>query len=220
MVKWLMQWLYQAVRHILAHWGYWAVLAGLIGENAGLPLSGETVLMFASFLAHKRAGSLHIAWVILVGMGAAVAGDNLGFYIGQRFGPRILPWLMKVFHLDDTDLGTAKAQVERHGGATVFWARYIFGLRTLAGPLAGMLGMEWRRFLLFNVLGAVTWVVTMSMVGFLFASTFDNLLEYLEKASWGITVVVVGAGYYVWRRQKRRYKKRKAREKRRDESRG
>ena len=215
-----MQWLYQAVRHMLAYWGYWAVLAGLLGENAGLPLPGETLLMFASFLAHKRAGSLRIQWVIVVGIGAAILGDNLGFIIGRKFGPRVLPWAMKVFHLDDADLGTAKTQVVRHGGATVFWARYIFGLRTVAGPLAGMLGMEWKKFLLFNVLGALTWVVTMSMAGFLFASTFDSLLEYLEKASWGITIVVVGAGYYVWRCKKKRYKKRKAQEKRRDRDRG
>src|SRR5690242_8351717 len=161
-----MQWLYQAVRHMLANWGYWAELAGLLGENAGLSLPGETLLMFASFLAHKSAGSLRIQWVIVAGIGAATAGDNLGFVIGLKFGPRVMPWVMKVFHLDDADLGTAKSQLVRHGRATVFWTRYIFGLRTLAGPLAGMLGMEWRRFLLFNVLGAVTWVVTMSMVGF------------------------------------------------------
>ena len=61
----------------------------------------------------------------------------------------------------------------------------------MAGPLAGMPGTE--QLLLFNVLGAATWVVTMSTSGFLFASMFDSSLEYLEKASWGITLVVVGA---------------------------
>lgn len=201
---------------MLANWGYWAVFAGLLGENAGLPLPGETLLMFANFLAHKRAGSLRIQRVIVVGIGAPIAGDNLGFVIGPEIRTPRAALVDESVSSGRCDLGTAKSQVVRHGGATVFWARYIFGLRTLAGPLAGMLGMDWKRFLLFNVLGAATWVVTMSMAGFLFASTFDSLLEYLEKASWGITVVVVGAGYYVWRRKKKRYKTRKAREKRRD----
>jgi membrane-associated protein len=202
-----MHWIYHIVRHALVHWGYWAVLAGLVGENAGIPLPGETVLMFASFLAHKNTG-LQLTFVILVGTAAAVTGDNLGFWIGRKLGNRLIRWMKKLFHMDDTDIGAAKDQMRRHGPATIFWARYIFGLRTVAGPLAGVLGMEWKKFLLYNALGASTWVTAMALVGYLFADQFDTLLGYFEKASWVLAAGLFALGYYIWHRKKKRFKKR------------
>jgi membrane protein DedA with SNARE-associated domain len=202
-----MHWLYHIIRHTLAQWGYWAVLAGLLCENAGLPLPGETILMFASFLAHKSVG-LQIGWVIVTGTGAAIIGDNIGYWLGQKLGRRLIRWMKKIFHLDDQDIGAARDMFRRHGGATVFWARYIFGLRTIAGPLAGVLGMDWKQFVIFNALGAATWVTVMAMVGYAFANQFATLLDYFEKASWTIAAGLFALGYWLWHRQKKRYEQR------------
>lgn len=204
-----MHWVYTHVEQGLLHWGYWAVLGGLLGEDAGLPLPGETVLMFASFLAHKRA-ELQLEWVILVGIAAATTGDNLGFLLGRALGDRLLRWIKKLTRADDEDIGAAKAQMKRHGKATVFWARFIFGLRTIAGPMAGVLGMEWKEFALYNLLGACTWVTVMAMIGFAFAAEFQSLLSFFEKMSWGISACFLTLGYILWRRQKKRYEQRLA----------
>lgn len=199
-----MSWLAQFVRHALVNWGYLALLVALLGENAGLPLPGETVLMFAAFLAHKEKG-LSLPWLILVGIGAAIAGDNLGFAVGRWLGPRLLVWLRRKFHMDD-DIAAATDQIRRHGPATVFWARYIVGLRTIAGPVAGALNMEWKTFLVYNALGAGTWVTTMALIGYAFANQFQSLLEYFEKASWAISAGIFGVGYFLWRREKKQVK--------------
>lgn len=204
-----MHWIYHVVRHTLVHWGYWAVLAGLLCENAGLPLPGETVLMFASFLAHKHTG-LHLIWVIVVGTVAAMMGDNLGYLLGHKLGSRLIRWMKKIFRMDDEDIGAAKDQVRRHGAATVFWARYIFGLRTVAGPLAGMLGMEWKRFVVYNALGAATWVTSMALIGYAFANEFQTLLGYFEKLSWVMAGGLFVLGYFLWRRQKKRFQERQS----------
>ena len=200
-----MEWIYHTIRTLLTGWGYWAVLLGLLGESAGLPVPGETVLMFASFLAHKNS-SLHLQWVILVGIGAAVLGDNAGFFLGRHFGQTLIRWAKKLFRLDDTDIKAARELIRRHGGRTIFFSRFIFGLRTIAGPLAGSLGMEWKRFLKFNALGAATWVTCMAFVGYAFANEFESLLGYIEKASWAIAAGLFTLGYVIWRRQKHRYK--------------
>jgi membrane protein DedA with SNARE-associated domain len=200
-----MNWFDHTVRAVLIHWGYWAVLAGLLGEDAGLPVPGETTLMFASFLAHKSR-ELHIEWVIVTGVAAAIIGDNIGFMLGRHWGPTLIRWMKKLLRMDNDDVGAAKEQIRRHGGATVFWARYIFGLRTIAGPLAGMLGMEWKRFVLYNALGALTWVTMISMIGFGFASQFNSLLAFFEKVSWGIAATVFTIGYIIWRQKKKHYK--------------
>ena len=202
-----MHWFYHAVRHFLVSWGYWALLIGLFGESMGLPLPGETMLMFASFLSSKKTG-LHIEWVILVGIGSAVLGDNTGYWLGRHFGRAFIRWAKKLFRVDDDDIRAAKDLIKRHGGRTIFFSRFIFGLRTIAGPLAGSLDMEWRRFLKFNVLGAAVWATTMSFVGYAFANEFQTLLGYIEKASWAIAAGLFLFGYWIWRKEKHNYKAR------------
>jgi membrane-associated protein len=199
-----MHWFYHTVRHVLSSWGYWALLLGLFGESMGLPLPGETLLMFASFLTHKHTG-LRVQWVILVGIAAAVMGDNLGFYLGHRFGPTFIGWAQKLLRLDDNDIRAAKNLIRNHGGKTVFFSRFIFGLRTIAGPLAGSLGMEWRRFLKFNFMGAAIWVCLMTFAGYEFANAFDTLLGYIEKASWAMAGGLFLIGYLIWRHEKHRF---------------
>ncbi len=199
--------MYHTIRSFLIDWGYWAIVLGLMGECAGLPLPGETVLMFASFLAHKHTG-LKIQWVILSGTLASVTGDNLGFLIGRKLGNRLVRWMKKLFHMDDEDVAAAKDQVQRRGAITVFFARYIFGLRTINGPLAGMLEMRWTKFLLYNFLGGASWVTAMALTGYLFANEFETLLGYIEKGSWILAGGLFGLGYFLWHRQKEHFKQR------------
>ena len=201
-----MHWIYHEIRQFLNTWGYWALLLGLFGESMGLPLPGETLLMLASFLTHKQS-RIHIQWVIPIGIMAAVMGDNLGYWLGRHFGRTLIRWARKLLHLDDEDVQAARRLIATHGGRTVFLSRFIFGLRTIAGPMAGSLGMQWPRFFKFNLMGAATWVTSLAFIGYAFANEFDNLLGYIEKASWGITAGLFLAGYLYWRRQKNRYKR-------------
>jgi membrane protein DedA with SNARE-associated domain len=201
-----MHWIYHIVRHLLLAWGYWAVLAALLAEDAGLPLPGETVLIFASFLSHKS-GSMQLGWIIAIGILAAVMGDNIGYLLGHKFGPTLIRWTKAIVRLDDEDIRAAKDLIRRRGGTTIFFARFIFGLRTVAGPLAGMLDMAWKKFFLYNILGAAAWVTTIAVAGFLFANTFDTFLNYFETAGWALAAGLFALGYILWRRQKKRYQK-------------
>lgn len=199
-----MHWIYHWVRWFLVHWGYWAVLIGLLGEDMGLPLPGETVLMFSAFLAAKT-HQLSLVWIIVVGIIAAVMGDNLGFLLGRYFGKTLIRWVKKIFRQDDQDIAAAKDLLKHHGKLTVFFARFIFGLRTVNGPLAGMLGMEWRDFLFYNAMGGAVWVTGMAFIGYAFAGEFNSLLDYFEKASWALAAALFTTGYLIWRRYKKKY---------------
>lgn len=196
-----MSWIFDWVRYALVHWGYLALFAGLLGEDAGLPLPGETILMLAAFLSHKASG-LSLGWLIVVGIAAAVTGDNLGFLLGRWLGPRLLGWLRRQFHMGD-DIETAKELIHRHGKATVFWARYVFGLRTVAGPVAGALDMEWKSFFLYNALGGATWVTFIALIGYGFSHEFHSLLGYFEKASWAVAGGIFLVGYLLWRKKRK-----------------
>jgi membrane protein DedA with SNARE-associated domain len=198
-----MHWVSETIRYYLSHWGYWAIVIGILGENAGLPLPGEAVLMAASFLAKK--GQLQLDFVIPIAIVAATLGDNAGYWVGHKLGRPVLRRIGAIVHLDQQDLSVAQDLIRRRGGRTIFFARFIFGLRTIAGLLAGTLDMEWRRFFLCNALGAATWATAMSLVGFAFGARLNNFEQYFEYASWALGAALFAMGYWVWRRYKKQF---------------
>jgi membrane protein DedA with SNARE-associated domain len=144
------------IQSALARYGYWAVLGAIFLEDFGLPLPGETMLITGSLLA--ASGQLHIVPLLLVAWVAAVAGDNVGFAIGCYGGRRLVLRLGRRLRLTPERLQEAEERFRRFGPFVVVFARFIDILRQLNGILAGIGGMPWPRFLLFNALGAALWV--------------------------------------------------------------
>lgn len=201
-----MHWIVNTVHHYLLSWGYWAIIVGLLGENIGLPLPGETILIFASFLAFRHQ-QFHYGWVIAAGVTAATVGDNAGYWLGRTLGRRFLDKWKHIFHVDRQDIAAGERLIRRRGDLTIYFARFLWGLRTLAGPLAGVLRMEWRRFALFNFLGAATWVGVIVLLGYAFGHEFSSLLDFFEKADLAIMVGIAVLGIYFWRRYRKKKEK-------------
>jgi membrane protein DedA with SNARE-associated domain len=194
--------LFELLRNYLAHYGYWAVGAALLLENAGLPVPGETILLLASFLAYSE-HKLALPYIILVGIFAATLGDNLGFAIGFYGGRPLLERYQKTLHIRASVIARGEELFARYGAATIFVARFIAGMRIVAGPLAGVLRMSWRKFLLFNFLGAVVWVSVIAGVGYFFGKHWEELVDLVEDANIAIAiVVVVFAAVFWWRRRR------------------
>src|SRR5205807_2503410 len=101
------------LRGYLVHYGYWAVAAALLLENSGLPVPGETVLLLASFLAYSE-HRLHLPEVILVGVGAATVGDNIGFALGHYGGRRLLDRYSRAFRIRPEVIEKGERLFERH----------------------------------------------------------------------------------------------------------
>jgi len=194
---------FNLLRDYLAHYGYWAVGATLLLENMGLPVPGETILLMASFLAYSE-HKLSLPYIILVGVCAATLGDNLGFAIGHYGGRALLDRYQKTLRIRPSVIARGEELFARYGSATIFVARFIAGMRIIAGPLAGVLRMPWRRFVLFNFLGAVVWVTVIASVGYLFGKHWEALIQVLRDANIAIAIVVVVlVGLYWWRRRTR-----------------
>ena len=200
-----MHWLVQTVQHFLIAWGYWAVILGLLIEDAGFPLPGETLLLFASFLAYQN-HELRLWLIIVGGIAAATMGDNIGYWIGRRGGRPLLKRWKHLLHVDDDDIAAGERLLDRKGEVTIFFARFIWGMRMLAGPLAGVLRMNWRRFALFNFLGACVWVTTIAVLGYLFGSQFESLEHFFKRADLAIMAGATAVGIYLWRRHKKKQK--------------
>jgi membrane-associated protein len=191
--------IFEFLRNAVAHYGYWAVAVALLLENAGVPAPGETVLLLASFLAYSR-HELQLGWIIAVATIACTAGDNLGFAVGYYGGRPLLERYRTLFRIPPKALARGESLFARFGPATIFFARFVFGMRTIAGPLAGVLRMPWRKFLIFNFLGAAFWVTVISCAGYLFGQHWHLLEEYIKRLDVVFVIVVVlGAAWYWWK---------------------
>jgi len=195
--------LFEALRNHFTNHGYWTLAVTLLLENAGIPLPGETMLLFASFLAFQH-HELNLGLIILVGTLACTLGDNLGYWIGFHGGRPLLHRYQRVFRVSDQKIERGEKLFERFGPATVFFARFVFGMRVIAGPLAGVLRMQWRRFVVFNFLGAAVWVAVISCVGYFFGQHWQRLLEIVSRVNAAVFVVAALIVAYLWLRYRRR----------------
>jgi membrane-associated protein len=192
----------EILRGAIVHYGYWAIAVALLIENAGIPVPGETVLLLASFLAFSE-HELQLSWIILVGTVAATLGDNLGYAIGFRGGRPLLERYREWLRLCPASLERGDRLFARYGAVTVFFARFVFGLRILAGPLAGVLRMPWKKFLMFNFLGALVWVTMIASVGYLFGRHWARLVQNLKRFDIAVAILVLLAAFYFWWRGRR-----------------
>ena len=193
---------FEFLREALIHYGYWAILAVLLLENAGVPVPGETVLLLASFLAYSQ-HELQLVWIILVGTIATTLGGGIGFAVG-RYGGR--PWMenhARVFLISPAHIARGERLFERYGAISIFFARFLFGMRVLAALLAGALRMPWRKFLLFNFMGAVVWVTAISCFGYFFGQHWNLLERYFRRFDLLIGVIALLSVIFLWWRNRR-----------------
>jgi membrane protein DedA with SNARE-associated domain len=193
----------ELLREALVHYGYWAVVVLLLLENAGVPVPGETVLLLASFLAYTEQ-DLRLGWIVAVATLAATVGDNIGYAIGNYGGRRVLKRYRDVFRISDETLARGERLFERYGSGTILFSRFVFGMRVIAGPLAGVLRMPWRSFAVFNFLGAVLWVSAISLAGYFFGGNWRMLMHFIKRVDLALAAVfVLAAAIVLWRNWKR-----------------
>jgi membrane protein DedA with SNARE-associated domain len=162
-------------------------IAAIVGlESAGVPLPGETALLAASYLA--ATGHLSLPLVISSAALGAIAGDSLGYLAGRRGGRRLLERYGRYVRLSPKRLQRADAYFERRGMATVFLGRFFPLLRITAGPLAGASKMPYRKFLLANATGAVTWATVMGTLAFYLGKPVAAVLGSL--GGWALLIFV------------------------------
>jgi len=182
-------------------YGYWAVGAALLLENSGIPIPGEPILLLASFLAYSQ-HQLQLSWIIVIAIIAATLGNNLGYMLGYYSGRPLLERYQNVLRIPSATLLRGERLFARYGPATVFFARFIFGVRIIAGPLAGVLRMPWRRFLLFNFVGAVLWATVIASVGYFFGRHWERLENSVRRFNLIVAICVVLLIVVVWWRNR------------------
>jgi membrane protein DedA with SNARE-associated domain len=183
----------------LDNYGYLAVAGFVLLEDFGVPVPGETILILGAVYAGT--GRLNIVLVGLIGFLAALIGDNVGFAIGHFGGRPLVERFGRYILLTPERLDKATGFFERHGGKIVAIARFVEGLRQANGIVAGISGMHWAKFLVFNALGAALWVIVWTSVGYFSGSHIDRIYRAATRYDTYLAVAIaVFALAYIMRR--------------------
>jgi membrane protein DedA with SNARE-associated domain len=181
----------EAIQAIAQQYGYWAVFFGILLENLGLPIPGETVTLVGGFLAGSGQLNYGIVWADAA-MGAAIGG-NIGYWIGRTGGWALLTRLGGLLQVKETQLVELKAQFSENAGKAIFFGRFIALLRIFASPMAGIAEVPFGKFILYNTLGAATWASVMVSLAFFAGKVvpIDKLIGYASQFGIGVLLLVV-----------------------------
>lgn len=188
------------IHHLVISWGYAAVFVLVGAESLGVPLPGETTLIAAA----AYAGTTHrlSVWVIFaVAAAAAIVGDTTGYWIGDKGGYRLVRRYGHYVRLDEKKLNIARYLFDHHGGAVVFFGRFVSVLRTYAAFLAGTTRMRYRRFLVFNASGGILWAGVYSFGAYYAGKQLARASLPVEIAFGALVLAVVLAGLLLMRRK-------------------
>jgi membrane protein DedA with SNARE-associated domain len=188
---------------------YVALFFGILLENAGIPLPGETALLIAGYFTSEAGGHvLHLWAVILCAFLGAVTGDNLGYLLGRRLARPRLAAGKRFLFLTPERFRKAEEYFAKYGAATVFFGRWVALLRIAAGPAAGAAGMPWGRFLVANAAGALVWATGVGLVGHFAGPAWQALKTWLGRGAWALAggVVIAFVAWHVagWLRKGRK----------------
>lgn len=154
----------ETIQALAQDYGYWAIFFGIMLENMGLPLPGETVTLVGGFLAGSE--ELAYRWVLSSAIAGAVIGDSMGYWIGFYGGWPLLLRLGKLLRIEKAALVNIREQFSQNADKAVIFGRFVALLRVFAGPLAGIARMPYWKFLLCNLLGASLWGTAMVTLAF------------------------------------------------------
>jgi len=178
--------LIQAVGYI----GLFAIVFAESGLFFGFFLPGDSLLFTAGFIASQRPDLFNLPTMMVLLAIAAIAGDSVGYWSGEKFGRRLFQREDSIwFH--KKHLVTAHEFYEKHGGKAIILARFLPAVRTFVPIVAGMAQMSYRRFLLFNVFGGLFWVIGLSGAGFVFGNVVPDVDRYLIPVI--LLIIIVSA---------------------------
>jgi membrane-associated protein len=156
----------------------------------GMVLPGETALLVAGVFCNAKYGDLQLGIMIPLAVVCAIGGDSVGYEFGKKFGPalhrsRLGAWV------GERRWAAVDAFIHRHGGKAVLLGRLTALMRALMPSMAGMSGMRYRTFLLWNALGGIFWAPGCVLLGYAFASALDVVGETLTWAPLVILAIII-----------------------------
>lgn len=189
----------EAVRPYIVHYGYWAVFFGVFLESLGLPLPGETLIIVAGLVAAK--GILNFSWIVVLAITATFIANNISFASGYLGGRRFIRKYGKFIFIDESKLEPLENFFKQNGSKVVVLARFIIGMRQFNGFVAGMARMAPLKFAIYNLSGAILWVLWWTGLAYYCGRRYENFFIKCYVVIGVVSLIV--CLFFVWRFSKR-----------------
>jgi membrane-associated protein len=190
----------------LVQWAGYVGLTIIIFTETGLLigffLPGDSLLVTAGLLASQPDFGLNVYWLGTILSIAAVVGDQVGYSIGRATGPRIFTREDSIF-FHKKHLIRAAEFYEKHGGKTIIIARFMPIVRTFAPVVAGAAQMNYRRFVMFNVVGGIVWVWSMLLTGYWLGRYVPGIDKHIEKVILVVIFLSILPGIIHWLKERK-----------------
>ncbi|OGA52920.1 MAG: hypothetical protein A3G24_26940 [Betaproteobacteria bacterium RIFCSPLOWO2_12_FULL_62_13] len=173
------------------HFGYGSVFVGVMLDNAGIPIPGELVLILTGYMVEN--GAFAFAPAILAAAAGAVSSDSVWFFAGRWGSKRFIKLYCRFSFGSGGCVERTEHNLRRFGAPSLIYARFIPGFRTFAAPMAGMAGVPYRSFLLFDGIGAVLWASLGVSTGIVFAREIPALASRIEDTRALLLLLAAGA---------------------------
>ena len=200
-IKQIVRW----VDPIFTSAGYPIVAGAVLLERSiflGLIVPGDVILALGGVYAGRT--QMNLVVVIVIGTFAAIMGESIGYWLGRRYGRKLIRRIPLARRLDKR-FEDAESHFKKHGGLTVAVGRYATAAGAFVPFVAGMARMEYRRFLVYDVPAIVIWASGITLVGYYFGrnlDTVDRILSRFGYAVLGVLIVLI-AGQFLWKRFRR-----------------
>jgi membrane protein DedA with SNARE-associated domain len=181
---------------VLVQYGYVVLFAFVLAEQVGLPIPAVPVLLGVGALA--GAGRMSLVLALGVALAASLAPDIVWYELGRRRGARVLRLLCRISLEPDSCIRRAEDLFAKYGRGVLLGAKFLPGLSTVAPPLAGVVGIPRRQFLLLDSAAALVWAGTWAAVGYLFSDALELIVSDSGRLGNVVLIVaVVGLVAYV-----------------------
>jgi membrane protein DedA with SNARE-associated domain len=185
----------ETIQELASQYGYLAVFVGILLENLGLPLPGETITIVGGFLAGS--GELDYWLVLTAAALGAFIGGICGYFVGKYGGWKLILGVSKVFRIQEVQLEEIKTKFSDNAVKAVFFGRFIAVIRIFASPMAGVVEMPFRQFLAVNLAGAITWATAITTLAFFVGKvvSLEQLLAWVSK--FAVLALVIAIAWIV-----------------------
>src|SRR5450432_91642 len=191
------------IEFVLRH-GYALLFLWIFAEQGALPLPSMPLLLACGALIHD--GRMNPVLAVGYGVSGSLLADNIWFQLGRHRGAAVLRFLCRIALEPDSCVRRTETAFLRYGSRSMLVAKFVPGLNAAATPLAGISGMSLKRFLLFDSMGALIWLSSYTLAGYLFADQLETAFQYLQRmGSWlGLLVAGLLGGWILWKFIQRR----------------
>ena len=170
--------MHDTLQFLVKH-GYLVLFASVLAQQLGVPLPSTPFIIAAGALAHS--GGLNWAIVLLLACSAALIADFVWYEIGRVRGTRVLQLLCRISLEPDYCVRRTENFFSRHGEKSLLIAKFVPGISAVAPPIAGINHLPLARFLVYDTAGALLWIGSFVLLGYVFSNQLEQVIDYTER---------------------------------------